>query len=115
MTGHAHPPVQPPPPGPRRAGHGGHGWMMIACCIPMLGIAVVLVATGVVGVGFIAVAVACTAMMALMMRGMDHGAADQDRNSQHASHEQGMVHGAGGPSVLPPPTRHVAPNDPRTR
>ncbi|MBF6558280.1 MAG: hypothetical protein IVW52_19440 [Acidimicrobiales bacterium] len=29
-------------------GHGGHGWMMIACCIPMLIIAVVLVATGVV-------------------------------------------------------------------
>jgi len=19
-----------------RGGHGGHGWMMIACCIPML-------------------------------------------------------------------------------
>jgi hypothetical protein len=26
--------------------HGGHGWMMIACCIPMLIIAVILVATG---------------------------------------------------------------------
>jgi len=30
-------------------GHGGHRWMMIACCIPMLMLAVVLVATGVAG------------------------------------------------------------------
>ena len=51
-------------------GHGRHGLMMIACCIPMLIIAVVLVATGVIGFGFIVVALACTAMMALMMRGM---------------------------------------------
>ena len=51
-------------------GHGGHGWLMIACCIPMLIIAVVLVATGVASPGFLLVAVACTAMMALMMRGM---------------------------------------------
>ena len=49
----------------------GHGhWMMIACCVPMLVIAVVLVATGVVGAGFIVVAVACFAMMAVMMAGM---------------------------------------------
>jgi Flp pilus assembly protein TadB len=52
------------------AGHGGHGWMMIVCCIPMLVIAVVLVATGVAGAGFIFVAIMCTAMMWLMMRGM---------------------------------------------
>jgi hypothetical protein len=47
--------------------------MMIACCIPMLVIAVVLVATGVAGIGFIFAAVMCTAMMAMMMRGMDSG------------------------------------------
>jgi hypothetical protein len=52
--------------------HGGHGWMMIACCIPMLVIAVALVATGVVSASFLIFAVACTAIMALMMRGM-HG------------------------------------------
>lgn len=53
---------------------GGHGhWMMIACCIPMLVIAIVLVATGVVGAGFILIAVLCTAMMALMMGSMSHG------------------------------------------
>ena len=65
-------------PGDEHAGHdggtagSGHSWMMISCCIPMLVIAVVLVATGVVSPGFILFAVACTAMMALMMRGMGH-------------------------------------------
>lgn len=44
--------------------------MMIACCIPMLVIAVALVVTGVVSIGVLVFAVACTAMMALMMRGM---------------------------------------------
>ena len=57
---------------PHQHGHG-HSWMMIACCIPMLVIAVVLVATGVAGIGFIFAAVMCTAMMAMMMRGMDSG------------------------------------------
>lgn len=55
-------------------GHGGHShWMMIACCIPMLVIAIVLVAIGVASPGFIVAAVACTAMMAMMMVGMSHG------------------------------------------
>ena len=54
----------------REAGHGKHGWMMIACCIPMLVIAVALVVTGVVSIGFLVFAVACTAMMALRLRGM---------------------------------------------
>lgn len=52
---------------------GRHSWMMIACCVPMLAIGIVLVATGVVGVGFLLVALGCTAVMALMMRGMSHG------------------------------------------
>ena len=71
-------------PEPVRGGHGshggdgrmrrgGHGWMMIACCIPMLVIAVALVAAHVVSAGFLLAAVACTAMMALMMRGMSRG------------------------------------------
>ena len=51
-------------------GHGSHGWMMIACCIPMLVIAIVLVATGVASAGFLFVAIMCTAMMWMMMRGM---------------------------------------------
>jgi hypothetical protein len=60
-----------------RTGHtghlgGGHRWMMVACCVPMLAIAIVLVATGVVGVGFIFIALLCTAMMALMHGGMSH-------------------------------------------
>lgn len=52
---------------------GSHHWMMLACCIPMVVIAIALVATRTVGVGFLLIALACTAMMALMMRGMDHG------------------------------------------
>ena len=51
----------------------GHGWMMMVCCIPMLVIATLLVATGVASVGFIFVAVMCTAMMFLMMRMMGRG------------------------------------------
>ena len=30
------------------AGHGGHDWMMIACCVPVLVIGGALAATGVV-------------------------------------------------------------------
>ena len=56
-----------------RSHRSGHSWVMIACCIPMLVIAIVLVATGVAGPGFLLVAVGCTVMMALMMAGMDHG------------------------------------------
>ena len=63
------------PPG--KAHHGGHGWMMIACCIPMLVIAGVLVATGAASPGFLVAAVGCTLMMALMMRGMGHGGDDR--------------------------------------
>ena len=58
-----------------RAGRTGHSWWMIACCIPMLVIAVALVLTGVVSAGFLLFAIACTVLMALMMRGMgpEHG------------------------------------------
>lgn len=62
------------PAAPNRHGSpgrsSGHGWMMIACCIPMLVIATVLVATGAAGIGFLLAAIMCTAMMALMMAGM---------------------------------------------
>ena len=44
--------------------------MMIACCIPMLILAIGLVATGVVNAGFLFFAIGCTVMMALMMRMM---------------------------------------------
>ena len=51
-----------------------HDWLMIACCVPMIAIAAILVATGVAGPGFLIVAVMCTVMMAVMMRSMDsHG------------------------------------------
>ena len=66
---------QHPAPGQRAAhGHGGHRWMMIACCIPMLLVVAALVISGVVGAGALVFAVACLAMMWLMMRAMpgDH-------------------------------------------
>ncbi|MDE3076866.1 MAG: hypothetical protein KGJ86_15730 [Chloroflexota bacterium] len=55
--------------GHQAGSRGGHGWMMIVCCIPMLAIAVALVVSGVVSAGFLIVALACVALMALMMRG----------------------------------------------
>ena len=57
--------------------HGGHGWMMIACCIPMLVIAIALVAAGVASPGFLVAAIGCTLMMAMMMRGMSRGGSDE--------------------------------------
>jgi hypothetical protein len=53
--------------------YAGHGWMMILCCIPMLVIAVALVATGVVSASSLFAAIACFAMMAMMMRGISGG------------------------------------------
>lgn len=64
-------------PGQRHGGHGTHRWMMIACCVPMLLIAVALVLTGVANAGAIVFALACTAMMAVMMAGMGHGSSDK--------------------------------------
>ncbi len=55
------------------ARHGGHRWMMIACCIPMIAIFVALWLAGVIPASFLIIAFACTAMMALMMGGMGHG------------------------------------------
>jgi hypothetical protein len=53
--------------------HGGHGWMMIVCCIPMLAIAGLLFLTGVAGSGIIFSALLCTAMMTAMMFAMPGG------------------------------------------
>ena len=79
--------VPPPPLGRVRAkAHGRHGWMMVVCCIPMLAIAIALVAAGAVSSSFLLVAVACTAMMALMMRGMNHGGSDETDHAAHGGH-----------------------------
>lgn len=63
----------PQPKMPEGKGHGGHRLMMIVCWVPMLVIVGVLVATGVAGSGFILYAVACAAMMVMMMRMMPGG------------------------------------------
>jgi hypothetical protein len=57
----------------RHGGPSGHAWMMIACCIPILVVAITLVATGVVGYGLTFATMMCTAMMAMMMRMMSGG------------------------------------------
>lgn len=46
---------------------------LVACCLPMFVVAIVLVATGVVSVGWLVVVLACTAIVAPMMREMRHG------------------------------------------
>lgn len=53
-----------------QGGHGGHRWMMIACCIPMLLVVAALVITGVAGAGAIVFAGVCLLAMWLMMRAM---------------------------------------------
>jgi Flp pilus assembly protein TadB len=54
-----------------KAGRGGHGhWLMLACCVPMLVVVGVLVATSVVSAGFIVAAIACVGMMGAMMFAM---------------------------------------------
>ena len=51
-------------------GRSRHRWMMIACCIPMLVVAVALIASGTVGIGSLVFALACLGMMAVMMFSM---------------------------------------------
>ena len=47
--------------------------MMMACCVPMLIVIVVLVATGVASAGLFLWAALCIGMMAMMMKMMGHG------------------------------------------
>ena len=59
--------------------------MMIACRILMLVIAAALVLTGVANGGTIIFALACTAMMALMMAEMGHGGQKLPRHAIRAT------------------------------
>jgi hypothetical protein len=61
------------PEDPDHKSGGGHSkWAMVACCIPMLVIALAIAFSG-AGFGFLLIAVACTAMMLLMMGSMSGG------------------------------------------
>ena len=53
--------------------HGGHRLMMLVCCIPMIAIVALLVATGGAGWGAILWALGCVAMMTVMMLAMPGG------------------------------------------
>jgi len=46
---------------------------MFACCVPMILIVGFLYLTGAVGIGFVAAAVVCVALMPLMHGSMSHG------------------------------------------
>lgn len=59
--------VEPAADDTGQGGHGAHGLMMIACCIPMLAIAGLLVITGVASPRLIIAVLICTALMASMM------------------------------------------------
>ena len=59
--------------GHEQEGGKSHRWLMVVCCIPMLIIVGVLVATGVAGTGAVLFAVICLGMMALMMFAMPGG------------------------------------------
>lgn len=56
-------------PGHEQGGNS-HRWLMVACCIPMVVLVGVLLATGVAGSGAILFAVICLGVMALMMFAM---------------------------------------------
>ncbi len=63
----------PTTPGDTGRPHHGHRWMMLACCVPMLVIVAVLLATGTAGSGAIIFAVACVGIMTAMMLAMPRG------------------------------------------
>lgn len=65
-------------------GHHGHGWMMMACCVPMLVVAVVLIATGVATFGALFSAIGCLLMMGAMMYAMSRaGRPHGERNADN--------------------------------
>lgn len=86
-------PVDPRPAhdhgGSGSAGHRGHGWLMIACCIPMLVVVGIMVASGVVDVVFLFLALACTALMAFMMQGMHTTGQDGPEEGRPAGRHPG--------------------------
>ena len=53
--------------------HGGHRWMMLICCVPMIAIVLVLIVSGTAGSGALLWALGCVAMMAAMMFMMPGG------------------------------------------
>ena len=55
------------PPADAHTGHRGHGLAMLLCCIPFILLAVALIATGRLSLGALLPALACVAMMGVMM------------------------------------------------
>lgn len=53
--------------------HSGHRWMMLICCVPMVAIVLLLIASGTAGSGALVWTLGCVAMMAAMMFMMPGG------------------------------------------
>jgi hypothetical protein len=68
--------------------HGGHHWMHLLMCAPMLLVVGFLVLTGRAGGGSIFYAVGCMAMMGVMMAMMNRGSSTGDSGT----HTQGHKH-----------------------
>ena len=82
------PPAASPEPGTATAPghHGGHHWMHLLMCAPMLLIVGYLLLTGRAGGGSIFYALACMAMMGVMMAIMNHTSGDQGSGNHTAGH-----------------------------
>lgn len=63
---------------PRERWWSGRHWMMLACCIPMIVVALALVLTGVASAGALVIAPICALLMGMMMVGMGRGDGDGD-------------------------------------
>jgi len=66
--------------------HGGHHWMHLLMCAPMLLVVGYLVLTGRAGGGSIFYAVGCMVMMGVMMAMMNHGSSTDDSGTHPRGH-----------------------------
>lgn len=55
-----------------RSGHGRGHWLMMLCCVPMIVVAIVLVASG-TSLAPLVIALACAGLMAAMMLAVMRG------------------------------------------
>lgn len=82
------PPATVPEPGTGTAPgrHGGHQWMHLLMCAPMLLVVGFLVLTGRAGGGSIFYALGCMAMMGVMMAMMNRGSGDKGSGNHTTGH-----------------------------
>ena len=79
-------PAEAPGTGTTPESHKGHHWMHLLMCAPMLLIVGYLLLTGRAGGGSIFYALACMAMMGVMMAIMNHASGDQGSGNHTPGH-----------------------------